>query len=185
MPKPLFALACFVFAIGSLSPSLAAPAPPIQGKDLITASEVRLDPSNGTGPTVVVFVSARCPCSMSHEATLKGLSTEFQEARFVAIHSNTDETALESAAHFAPLHLPFPIIQDEGAKIATQFGALKTPHVFVYNKSGNIVYQGGMDDSHDASQAKQHPLKDALLALREGKSPPMDRTRTLGCIIRR
>jgi peroxiredoxin len=135
--------------------------------------------------TVVVFLSARCPCSMSHEPTLKALAEEFKEAKFIGVHSNSDEDAQESASHFEAAHLPFPVIQDTAANLANQFGALKTPHVFVLNKEGKVIFQGGVDDSHNASRATQPFLKAALTSMRAGLTPEITQARSLGCIIRR
>jgi peroxiredoxin len=146
----------------------------------------KFETGGGAQLTVVVFLSARCPCSASHEPTLAALANEFgKEARFVGVHSNSDEPREESAAHFKGAALPFPVLQDEGAKIAGQFGALKTPHVYVLGKDGKVVFQGGVDNSHTASDADKFYLKDALTSLRAGKDPEINLARAIGCAIRR
>lgn len=191
IPLAFLALLAFPAAGLSSAPEVPPPtAPLIAGRALLPPAAsapnppVRIDPHEGNGPLVIVFVSARCPCSISHEASLKSLANDFKEARFVAIHSNAAEDEKEAASHFAAAGFPFPVIQDEEAKLAKVFGALKTPHAFVYDKLGAIAYQGGLDDCNDAAQAKKHYLKDALAALRSGKKPDPDRARSLGCIIR-
>ena len=88
----------------------------------------------GEKTTVVAFLSARCPCSSSHEPLLQQISDEFPDVAFVGIHSNSNESSEETAKHFANSALKIPVIQDSGAALATAFGALKTPHVFVVNK---------------------------------------------------
>lgn len=127
------------------------------------------------GGTVVVALSASCPCSKSHEPVVAALARRFPEFGFVGIRADD----LETSRHFAEAKLPFPVVATKGA--ASALGAMKTPHVFVYDGSGRLRYQGGVDDSHDAARATKPYLADALSALREGKSPTLERTRPLGC----
>jgi beta-N-acetylhexosaminidase len=172
----------------AVSRAWAAPEIPfvIEGKTLGDSVPVRVDARDGkSAATVVIFISARCPCSISHENGLKSLAAEFKSIRFIGVHSNSDEPAGEAASHFSALKLPFPVIQDDGAKLADAFGALKTPHAFVLAKDGTVLYQGGVDDSHDAPEAKVHYLENALKAIQTGKNPEPTRTRSLGCVIKR
>jgi peroxiredoxin len=118
---------------------------------------------------------------------LDGLRAKYETKgfKFLGIHSNQDEISEKARAHFVSSPVHFPIISDPGAKLADQFGALKTPHVFVLLPSGAIAYQGGVDDSHTASDAKHHPLADALESVSRGEKPQQDSFRTLGCLISR
>ena len=146
---------------------------------------VQLDPKAEAKPTVVVFLSAKCPCSESHEPTLAQLSKEFPAFRFVGVHSNMDEDVPMARRHFAKAALPFPIIQDNHARIASELGAFKTPHAFIFSPTGEILYTGGVDNSHFAERASKHYLKEALLAVAAGREPAEKENRTLGCIIKR
>ena len=103
--------------------ALAAQVPDaLEGKALGDSSSHRIA-LKGARPTLVVFLSARCPCSASHEPALAELHKEFGgEVRFVGVHSNADETPDESVTHFRSAALPFPVIQDSGAKLANAFG---------------------------------------------------------------
>ena len=185
-----WALILFSFSIAQ-TPVHAMEIPrAIEGKNLADASTISIsipeNPHDGAKLTVVAFLSARCPCSASHEPSLAALSKEFgKEARFVGIHSNADESEQESSEHFKKSALPFPVIQDPGAKLANQFGAVKTPHVFVLAKNGDILFQGGMDNSHDAARASHEYLKAALEDLRAGRTPQTTLARSIGCAIRR
>lgn len=156
----------------------------ISGIDLLHGKNIDIS-SEGTRGLVVVFLSAKCPCSDSHSADLKQLEIKYPEFHFVGVHSNSDESIEDSKNYFSKLALPFPVIQDDKAAIAGQFKALKTPHVFVISPTGEMLYQGGVTDSHVAPAAKKHFLADALEAVRSGKTPQVTQTRTLGCIITR
>ena len=133
----------------------ACTAKPISGTDLRTGSafsSVSLAKNKGM---VVVFMSAKCPCSQSHESSIEKLANEFKEFSFVGVHSNSDEARDLAALHFKEAGFSFPIIEDSHAQIANEFGALKTPHAFVVGPKGECWYNGGVDETRDAYRAKK------------------------------
>jgi peroxiredoxin len=82
----------------------------------------------------------------------------------------------------------FPYLMDEGQKIYPQYGATKTPHVYVLEKTkkGNIVkYIGAIDDNYkDASEVKTKYVENAVDALLKGKDVEVKVTRAIGCTIK-
>lgn len=136
--------------------------------------------------TVVAFLSAKCPCSAGHEVILKALYEQYAKEgiSFIGVHSNQDETLEQTKVHFKEAGLPFPVLQDEGAKIANKLKALKTPHVFII-KDDQIVFQGGVDDSADPTEARKHFLSDALKEIQANKPITVSQARALGCVIKR
>jgi peroxiredoxin len=171
-----------------LNPGLVLAAVPavISGTEVgrVSAPKLELNPAAQT--TVVVFLSAKCPCSAGHMEALRALASEYSKTgiRFVGVHSNADETAEFAAPVFHKLRLPFPVVHDPGAKIADAYGALKTPHVFVVHH-GEIVFSGGVDDSQASDTARKHYLRDALGAVAAGRKPEHAQVRALGCQIKR
>lgn len=160
----------------------------LRGRDLLhSGSELEIDFAKAKLGTVVLFLSARCPCSASHEERLKGLFEKYskQGFQFVAVHSNQDESDLETLPHFKKAELPFAVLNDPGAEIANALGALKTPHSYVISPRGEILYQGGVDDSHDAHTAKKYYLETALNQVIAGEKPSPSEVRVLGCVIKR
>ena len=161
---------------------------PIQGIDLISGKSVKLkSPSESSQKrgTVIVFLSAKCPCSKSHEPVIEKLSKEFSDFQFIAIHSNQDESVEFAKKHFMESGLSIPIIQDVGARLANELKALKTPHVFVVGPESQCWFNGGIDDTRKADRAKKEYLREALLELQKGKEPTEKVVRTLGCVIKR
>lgn len=163
----------------------SALAAPIEGGDLLTGEAKSIDFKSAKLGTVVVFMSSHCPCSASHEPVLKELAAKYPDFRFVGIHSNTDESAGETKSHFQASALPFAILQDSHAKIANELKAFKTPHAFIFNPSGEKLYEGGVTDSHVATNAHKHFLADALEDIKNGQKPRVSSGRTLGCVIAR
>lgn len=173
------------FSLICLSQGLACSGDPLTGTDYRTGKAVSVDPKQGGKGTVVLFLSAKCPCSKSHEGTIEALAKEFPDFKFVGIHSNVDEAQATSLAHFAQSGLSFPVLRDPSAAIATRFGAFKTPHAFIVTPNGECAFSGGVDNSADAERASKHYLKEALVDLKEGREPRQKKVRALGCAIRR
>lgn len=158
----------------------------IEGNDVITGSTLDIDFNDKTKKgSVLVFMSAKCPCSASHEALLNDLVAKYPDFRFVGVHSNADERPTETKEHFEKAKLAFPVIQDPKNKWANELGALKTPHAFVFNSSGELLYQGGVTDSHVGPSAKKQFLKEVLEDVEAGKVPRIKEGRALGCFIQR
>lgn len=150
------------------------------------AGDVKIQTANKTTKgTVVVFLSAKCPCSNSHVAEIKTLSEKYKDFKFVGIHSNIDEEVETSKKYFILHRLPFPVIQDDKAVLADAFKALKTPHSYVVSPEGEIVFQGGVTDSASGNEAKIHYLADALEDLQQGRKVKTAQARSLGCVILR
>ena len=164
--------------------SAAAAPTELQGQDLFSGKPVRLQPHMAR-PTVVIFVSARCPCSASHEEIIKPLAKEFQDFDFIAVHANANETEAETRAHFEKTAFAFPLIEDRDGRWAETFQALKTPHAFVVDKQGNIVFSGGVTDASHGPTAKIPYLKNALNEFRQTGKIKESKRRALGCAIRR
>jgi hypothetical protein len=82
----------------------------------------------------------------------------------------------------------FPYLIDEGQSVYPKFGATKTPHIFILEKSkkGNIVrYIGAIDDNYkDAALVRTKYVEEAVDALLSGKIVSQDETKAIGCSIK-
>jgi hypothetical protein len=134
---------------------------------------------------VVVFLSAKCPCSNSHNNELRNVAETYKEFNFVAVHSNVDEGKELSKPYFEKAAFPFPVIEDEKTKLADELRAFKTPHAFVFGQNGELMYQGGVSSSRDCEKADNKFLREALEYLQAGRSVRTPEGRTLGCAISR
>lgn len=159
----------------------------VSGIDLVQGTLVQVNMKKPKLATVLVFLSARCPCSASHHPVLNQIYKEFgsPDFQFVGIHSNANERVEESQQFFKNAKIAFPVIQDTQTLIADKYEAFKTPHVFVVSPSQEVLFQGGVDNSKISEKATQFYLRDALRAIREGKKPAQKEVRVLGCEIKR
>lgn len=133
---------------------------------------------------VVIFMSANCPCSHSHNQEVQQLANEFKDFDFLILHSNPDESAEHAKYYFEHEGFNIPVIQDENLKWANAFHAKKTPHAFVITKN-QVLYQGGVSSSNKFQNAEKKLLRVALNEIKNGKKVSEPMGRTLGCAISR
>ncbi|MBT8233019.1 MAG: redoxin domain-containing protein, partial [Saprospiraceae bacterium] len=80
---------------------------------------------------------------------------------------------------------PFVYLFDDGQHVYPQYGATKTPHVFLLDENMIVKYIGAIDDSpRDASLVQERYLENAIKALQEGKDPSPATTKAIGCSIK-
>ena len=79
----------------------------------------------------------------------------------------------------------FIYAQDTDAELASAFGATKTPHVYLFDKSDKLVYRGSIDDNaRDAKKVEEPFLENALDALLANKIIKKTTSKALGCSIK-
>jgi peroxiredoxin len=143
---------------------------------------VEITPNENTA-TVLVFLSAICPCSKSHIPELKKLSEKFPQIKFYGIHSNYNENQQDALQYFEMAALPFPVVHDSESLIAKKYGALKTPHAFILNNQGEVIFDGAVTSASNAAMAEEKFLEIALSEIQMGKIPSAPKRKTLGCYI--
>jgi len=79
-----------------------------------------------------------------------------------------------------------PYVLDEESKLANNFAARTTPHVFLFNSDMELIYKGAIDDSVDsAEEVEEHFLEDAITRSALGKRIKTKSTKAIGCSIKR
>jgi len=139
---------------------------------------------------VVLFTRNHCPYAIAYEKRLISLAKEFSDkVAFVAINSNDvvkypDDSFDRMKERSNEKGFPYPYIHDESQEIARAYGALVTPHLFVF-KAGKLVYQGGVDDNWETESAvTKHYLKDALAEAAAGKEVSVKTSPVIGCSVK-
>jgi len=144
---------------------------------------------------IVIFTCNTCPYAVAYEDRIVALDKKYKELGYPVIAimpNNTDVKPgdnLEAMQKRAKVKgFTFPYLIDEGQKIYPQYGATKTPHVYVLQKTtkGNIVkYIGAIDDNYqDAEAVEVKYTEDAVNALLNGKEVQEKKTRAIGCSIK-
>lgn len=141
--------------------------------------------------TVVIFTCNHCPYAIAWEARLLAAGRDYQHrgVRFLAINPN-DATlkpadSLENMqARLAENPWPFPYLRDESQEVASAFGALTTPDIFVFNADDKLVYRGAPDEDYDDESQNAQWLRDALDSVLAGEKPALPETKPVGCSVK-
>ena len=138
---------------------------------------------------VVAFLSVDCPLTKLYAPRLDKLAAEYADRGVVVvgIDSNAQDSQAELAA-FARTHdLRFPLLKDPGNLVADQFGAERTPEVFLLDRQRTVRYRGRIDDQYNVGavrpEPKQHDLRAALDQLLAGQEIRRPKTEAVGCLI--
>ena len=174
----------FLLVVWGLSTFSAVNLSIVDGADVMAKEPIHQTPEGKKG-IVVVFLSAKCPCSDSHIAEMKSLHKDYPEFSFVAVNSNTDEPNDLAQEYFKRAGLEFPVIKDKNLELADRYKAFKTPHAFVMNNEGRVLYQGGVSSSRQFATADRKYLREALVNIHDDKPVTTEEGRTLGCVISR
>jgi peroxiredoxin len=137
---------------------------------------------------VVIWNSVTCPMCVPYEAILPGLVAEWsgKSIAFIGVNSNVTESNDQVAAQLQEAGFNYPVLRDEGAAVADQYGATVTPEVYIIDSDMKLLYHGRINDNQRAPQdAESHDLINALQALTEGQAPPVAETVARGCTIKR
>lgn len=179
-----------VLPIGAPAPDFNLPG--IDGKNH-TLSEYA-----GARILAIVFQSNHCPVSQLYEGRIKQLQADYKDRGFVVVginpnnpkavrineldHSDMGDSLPEMKIRAVYRRFTWPYLYDgETQGVAAKFGAVSTPHIFLFDADRKLRYQGRIDDNMLASAATTHEARDAIDALLAGKPVPAETTRAFGC----
>lgn len=144
---------------------------------------------------IITFTCNTCPFAVMYEDRTQALNEKYASKGYPVIAimpNNTDvkpgDALPEMKKRAEEKGFTFPYLMDEGQKVYPKFGATKTPHVYILEKTkkGNVVkYIGAIDDNHrDASAVKVKFVENAVDALLNGKEIEQKETKAIGCSIK-
>jgi len=141
---------------------------------------------------VLFFTCNHCPYVLGSDEQTRETALKYatRGVRFVAINSNSANTYPEDDfAHMVQRmnekKFPWAYLHDKTQDIALAYGALRTPHFFVFNEQRILVYTGrGVDNPRDPSRVTVNDLDRVLSELTSGKEISIPLTNPLGCTIK-
>lgn len=156
---------------------------------------VSLSDYNSAKGYIVVFTCNHCPYAKAYEDRVIALNNKYAPKGYPVIAINPNDPQVEPVDNFEGMQkrakekgFTFPYLFDDGQKIYPQYGATRTPHVFVLNKENgkNIVrYIGAIDDNYsDVNDVSQKYVEAAVDALISGKPVAQTTTVAIGCSIK-
>lgn len=140
---------------------------------------------------VVLFLGTGCPVNNLYLPVLADLHARYSPRGvvFVGVNSNSHDDRETVADHAKRFHLPFPVLKDDGAKVADRFAAARTPEAFVLDGDRTARYRGRIDDRYERgvtrSGVTKHELADAIDAILAGTAVAVPYTEPAGCPIAR
>ncbi len=166
----------------------------------IDGSEHSLRELAGEEGLLVIFSCNTCPFVVGNQKKSEGW-----EGRYPALFDHAEQSSIGMALinsneakrdagdgledmkeRYEQQGLKGAYLLDENHVVADAFGALTTPHVFLFNKDMELVYKGAIDDSVDSPDEVKNPyVMNAMSALVAGQAIDPNSTKQLGCSIKR
>lgn len=144
-------------------------------------------------PVLVVFFTCNhCPYVIGSDESTRQTVLKFQDkgVKFVAINSNSKNTYPEDSfpnmvKRMEQYKFPWVYLYDESQEVARKYGALKTPHFYVFDKDQRLIYTGrAVDFPREASKSTHFDLENALNDHLSGKPVKVPLTNPIGCNIK-
>jgi peroxiredoxin len=146
----------------------------------------------------IVFESNHCPVSIAYESRIRGIYEDYKDKglELVAINPNNPSTVQLSELGYTDMtddmadmkiraslrHIDWPYLYDGDTQATTiKFGAVATPHIFIFDQDRKLRYEGRIDDSTAIAKVKSNDARNAIDALLAGQPVPVASTQTFGC----
>ncbi len=134
------------------------------------------------------FATVDCPISQRYTPEIKRIVKTFREtSRFRIVYEDTGITKDAIDKHQADYNVKCQFILDSDHAIAKKYKVTTVPTALVKSDDGEILYFGRIDDAYGSDfrwhPTKQADLRNALTAIKEGKSVPVKTTPVIGCTI--
>lgn len=172
-----------------------ADAAPFRFADLLATEEESAEkPAEKPAPPellVLCFWSRTCPWQEAWNPELAAIARDYagQRVRVLAIDSNEDELKdpAKIRSHKRKLGLTIPILLDDASLLAARFGARTTPHIYLIDRAGSVLYTGAVDNDarrESPAEERQAYLRNALDAALAGQEIALSSTPPKGCSIK-
>jgi len=174
----------FTLQIGERAPEFQLPA--TDGKNYALSDFA-------SGPLLVVFFTCNhCPYVTGSDEVTRRTAERFaaKGVRFVAINSNSANTYAEDdfphmVERMREHRFPWLYLHDKTQETARAYGALRTPHFYVFDRERRLVYTGrAVDNPRQAQRATTRELEQALEELLAGTPVTTPITNPIGCNVK-
>ena len=153
-------------------------------------NEISLADFNGK-LVVLEWVNPDCPFVKRHyqEGSMKNLTSAYSESGMVWLTINSTNYMDQAAnAAFAKKEgISWPILVDQDGTVGHAYGAATTPHMFIIDSKGVVVYEGAIDDDprgNNEASARTNYVARALDQVLDGKAVSTPETKPYGCSVK-
>jgi|SRR5215207_6511380 len=142
--------------------------------------------------TVVYWTCNHCPYALAWQERLHQLARDYADRSVRCLAINSNDAERYPADSFEAMiervegegGWPHPYLHDESQQVARQWGAERTPHVFVLDRELRLRYQGAPDADYEDDTQNAAWVREALDAVLSGEEPERARTDPVGCTIK-
>lgn len=174
----------FTLSIGSSAPDFKLPA--TDGKTYSLKDFEK-------APVLVIFFTCNhCPFVIGSDEMTRKMAEGFKKdgVVFVGINSNSINTVPDDSFEHMKQRMekhqfPWHYLYDQTQEVAKKYGALRTPHFFVFDKKRKLIYTGrSVDTPRHASKMTRNDLETALLQHLSGQPIATPVTNPIGCNVK-
>jgi len=173
-------------AIGSAIPNAETKMKDISGKDVSFKDAMK---KNGL---LVMFSCNTCPVVHKYETRTVEICKKALENNVGVILLNPNEAYRDKGDSYnemkeyaKKLGYSWNYVIDNNSAMADAFGATRTPEIFLFNNQGKLAYHGAIDDNANSADAATSYMKPAIENLVTGKKVEPEKTKSVGCTIKR
>ena len=174
----------FTLQIGDKAPDFKLPA--------TDGNTYQLSDFDDAKVLVVFFTCNHCPYVIGSDEVTRKTVEKFapQGVKFVGINSNSKHTHADDdfdhmVARMQEHQFPWLYLYDEPQEVALAYGALRTPHFYVFDQDRKLVYTGrGVDNPRETSKMTVNDLENALGEHLAGKPVSVSTTNPIGCNVK-
>jgi len=174
----------FTLQIGDEAPAFDLPA--------TDGRHYTLDSFGDADTLVVFFTCNHCPFVVGSDENTRATAEAFKDqgVRFVGINSNSVHVAADDdfdgmVQRMAEHDFPWIYLRDESQDVARAYGALRTPHFYVFDRDRRLVYTGrGVDNPREGTRATVNDLERSLREHTSGQKVSQPLTNPIGCNVK-
>jgi len=141
---------------------------------------------------VIFFTCNHCPYVKGSDEVTRQTAEKFgdQGVKFVAINANSANTYAEDSfenmvTRMEEHQFPWVYLRDESQDVALAYGALRTPHFYVFDKDRRLIYTGrAVDNPRDTSKMTVNDLERTLEEHLAGEPVSVPVTNPIGCNVK-
>lgn len=144
---------------------------------------------------IIVFTCNTCPVAKAYQDRVEALNKMYAPKGYPVIAINTNDPGASPGDSYEKMQerakekkFSYPYLEDPNHVYTKKYGANKTPHVFVLQKTGSgneVAYIGAIDNDQEETNAKRdNYVQNAVNLLLQGKKPVVSYTKAIGCSIK-
>jgi peroxiredoxin len=184
-------LAAAMLGAATVAQATATVGQPAPGFTLKDQDGAEVDLARLRGKIVVLeWTNPDCPFAQRH-AEAKTMSTLADRYRgkgvvWLGVDSTSYLDAARDRTWRSEHKLPYPVLDDHKGTVGTAYGAKTTPHMFVIDGTGTVVYEGAIDDDATGDKGKQarNYVAEALDEVTGGQPVKLAETKPYGCSVK-